>query len=113
MRTKACPIRPAPPIRWGWAYYHNGAFSVAAPLFEDATKKVPGSANYHYHLGLAYQKLNDNSRARVELEKVISLDPKSPVAEQARQALGQSAGKHLASRGYQRAKKYDQEKREE
>jgi cellulose synthase operon protein C len=47
---------------------------------------------YHYHLGLTYQKLSDSARAHEELQKVISLDPKSPIAEQARQALGQTAG---------------------
>ena len=31
-------------------------------------------------------------QARAELQKVISLDPKSPIAEQARQALGGAPG---------------------
>jgi len=89
---KGLPNLPAITDTLGWAYYRNGAFSIAAPLFEDAAKKVPGSPSYHYHLGLTYQKLNDANRARAELEKAISLNPKSPVAEQARQALGQSPG---------------------
>jgi Flp pilus assembly protein TadD len=89
---KGLPNLPSATDTLGWAYYHNGAFSVAAPLFEDAAKKAPGSPNFHYHLGLTYQKLNDATRARAELEKAISLDPKSPVAEQARQALGQPSG---------------------
>ena len=89
---KGLPNQPSTADTLGWAYYHNGAFSVAAPLFEDATRKAPGSADYHYHLGLTYQKLNDGNRARAELEKAISLDPKSPVADQARQALAQPPG---------------------
>jgi tetratricopeptide (TPR) repeat protein len=76
----------------GWAYYHNGAYSVAAPFFEDAVKKVPGNLTYHYHLGLTYQKLNDLARARTEFEKTISLDPKSPLANEARRALSQTTG---------------------
>jgi tetratricopeptide (TPR) repeat protein len=76
----------------GWAYYHNGAFSVAAPLFEDAVKKVPENLAYHYHLGLAYQKLNDLVRARTEFEKTINLDPKSALANEARRALSQTSG---------------------
>ncbi|HYT23066.1 MAG TPA: tetratricopeptide repeat protein, partial [Candidatus Polarisedimenticolia bacterium] len=76
----------------GWAYYHNEAYSVAAPFFEDATKKDPGNSTYHYHLGLTYQKLNDLTRARTEFEKTISLDPKSPLANEARRALSLTAG---------------------
>ena len=71
----------------GWAYYHNGAFSVAAPLLEDAVKRVPGNLAYRYHLGLTYQKLNETMQARSQFDKIIDLDPKSPFAEQARQAL--------------------------
>jgi tetratricopeptide (TPR) repeat protein len=89
---KGLPNAPSSADTLGWAYYHNGAFSVAAPLFEDATKKAPNNLTYHYHLGLTYQKLNDSAKAKTELQKVISLDPKSPIAEQARQALGGSAG---------------------
>jgi len=89
---KGLPNLPSSADTLGWAYYHNGAFSVAAPLFEDAIKKVPANLTYHYHLGLTYQKLNDSAKARAELQKVISLDPKSPVAEQARQALSGTSG---------------------
>jgi tetratricopeptide (TPR) repeat protein len=89
---KGMPNVPSSADTLGWAYYHNGAFSVAAPLFEDAIKKVPANLTYHYHLGLTYQKLNDSVKARTELQKVISLDPKSPIAEQARQALGGASG---------------------
>lgn len=89
---KGLPNLPSSADTLGWAYYHNGAFSVAAPLFQDAIKKVPANLTYHYHLGLTYQKLNDSAKARAELQKVIALDPKSPVAEQARQALGGAAG---------------------
>jgi tetratricopeptide (TPR) repeat protein len=76
----------------GWAYYKNSAYSVAAPLFEEAVKKVPDSAAYRYHLGLTYQKLNDKDRARAQFEKIIGMDPKSSTADQARSALGQLAG---------------------
>jgi tetratricopeptide (TPR) repeat protein len=76
----------------GWAYYHNGAYAVAAPLFEDAVKKVPENLTYHYHLGLTYQKLNDSARARTEFEKTIKLDPKSTLANEARRALSQTTG---------------------
>jgi Tfp pilus assembly protein PilF len=76
----------------GWAYYHNGSFSAAAPLLEGAVRIAPANSTYLYHLGLVYKKLNDAARARVHLEKAIRIDPESPIAEQARQALSQVSG---------------------
>ncbi len=76
----------------GWAYYHNGGYTVAAPLLEDAVKATPNNQTYRYHLGLTYQKLNDPVKAKVELERVISLNPTSPLADQARQAISQLSG---------------------
>jgi tetratricopeptide (TPR) repeat protein len=76
----------------GWAYFRGGSFSSAAPMFEEAVKKDPGNATYHYHLGLAYQKLNDSARAKAELQKAINVNPKSPVAEEARRAEAQADG---------------------
>jgi Tfp pilus assembly protein PilF len=55
-------------------------------------KATPSNQAYRYHLGLTYQKLNDPARAKAELEKVISLNPASPVADQARHALSQLSG---------------------
>lgn len=75
----------------GWAYYHNAAYSVAAPRFEEAVKKVPNNQTYRYHLGLTYKKLNDATRAKMEFEKAITLGPDSAVARQARQALNEFA----------------------
>ena len=71
----------------GWAYYRTGAYSAAAPLLETAVKAVPDNQSYRYHLGLTYEKLKNSARAKAELEKAISLDPKSPVADEARQAI--------------------------
>jgi Flp pilus assembly protein TadD len=76
----------------GWAYYHNGSFSAAAPLLEEAVRKAPSNSTYLYHLGLIYTKLNDSARARAQFERAISIDPQSPIAERARNALNQVAG---------------------
>jgi Flp pilus assembly protein TadD len=76
----------------GWAYYHNGSFSAAVPLLEEAVKKAPSNSAYLYHLGLAYAKLKDTDRARSQFERAISIDPKSSIAERARSALSQVAG---------------------
>jgi tetratricopeptide (TPR) repeat protein len=89
---RGLPNMPNSADTLGWAYYNNGVYSVAAPLFEDAIKQVPANQTYRYHLGLTYQKLNDPKRAKSELEQAIALDPKSPVADQARKALGGASG---------------------
>jgi cellulose synthase operon protein C len=89
---KGLPNLPNSADTLGWAYYSNGAYSVAAPLFEDAVKKVPDNQVYRYHLGLTYQKMNDPSRAKAELHKVIELNPKSAIADEARRTLSQLPG---------------------
>ena len=61
----------------------------SSSLFEEAVKAQPDHQAYHFHLGLTYQKLQDRARAKIEMEKAISLDPKSPVADQARKVLGE------------------------
>jgi Tfp pilus assembly protein PilF len=50
-------------------------------------KAVPDNQSYRYHLGVTYEKLKDPARAKLELEKAISLDPRSSVADEARQAI--------------------------
>jgi len=89
---KGLPNLPNAADTLGWAYYNNGGYSVAAPILEDAVKATPNNQAYRYHLGLTYQKLNDPAKAKAELEKVISLNPASPIADQARQALAQLSG---------------------
>ena len=84
---KGLPDLPNSADTLGWAYYHNGAFSLAVPLFEDAVKRAPGNLAYRYHLGLTYQKLNETVLARAQFDKIIEVDPKSQFAERARQAL--------------------------
>jgi tetratricopeptide (TPR) repeat protein len=86
---KGLPNLPNSADTLGWAYYHTGAYSAAVPLFEGAVKNQPENQAYRYHLGLTYQKLKNASRAREEFEKAISIDPKSHVADQARQAISQ------------------------
>ena len=75
-----------------WAYYRTGAYSIAAPLLEGAIKKAPANPTYRYHLGMVYQKLNDNAKAKSAFEAAIKAKPDSPAAESARKALSELAG---------------------
>ena len=86
---KGLPNLPNSADTLGWAYYKTGAFSAAEPLLEAAVKNAPDDQTYRYHLGRTYIKLLDKPRAKAELEKAISLDPQSPVADLARQAISE------------------------
>ena len=88
---KGLPNLPNSADTLGWAYYRTGAYSAAAPLLETAVRAVPDNQSYRYHLGVTYEKLKDSARAKSELEKAISLDPKSAVADQARHAISELA----------------------
>jgi Flp pilus assembly protein TadD len=76
----------------GWAYFENGAYTLAAPLLDQAVKQAPQNAIYHFHLGMVYQKLKKTERARAELERSLKLDPKAPFARKASQALEELSG---------------------
>jgi Flp pilus assembly protein TadD len=89
---RGMPNSPNTADTLGWAYYHNGAYSVAQSLLEEAVKKASDNPAYRYHLGVTYQKLNDNARARAQFEKVISLKPGSAIADESRRALEQTSG---------------------
>jgi len=89
---KALPTQANVADTLGWAYYHIGAFSSAIPLFEEASRQAATNPTYRFHLGLSYQRVGDCSRARKEFNQITAVDPKSPVAGQARHALGETCG---------------------
>src|SRR5260370_4223990 len=68
----------------GWAYYHNGSFSAAAPFLEEAVRMAPSNSTYLYHLGLTYAKLNYSARSRSQFNPAITIDPTSTTATPAR-----------------------------
>ena len=59
----------------------------AIPLLESAVKQVPNDPTFHYHLGTAYFKASDWAKARVELEKTLTLAPEFPAAADVRKTL--------------------------
>lgn len=72
-----------------WAYYHKGAYASAIDLLQEAVKKSPQNATYHYHLGMAYWKNNDRARAKQSLTRALELNPTINKADEIRQTLGQ------------------------
>lgn len=81
----------------GWAYYQKGVYQSAISLFQEAVRlnEKQGradDADFHYHLGLAYQKTNQATLARQQLEHALKIKPDSPDAAAARKALAELRG---------------------
>jgi cellulose synthase operon protein C len=81
------PDLPSAADTLGWAYYQKQAYSLAIGLLEEATKKVPQSATYHYHLGLAYEKTGNKALAKQHLQQALQIEPKSNHADQINKTL--------------------------
>lgn len=81
------PESPETADTLAWAYYYKGIYAFARDLLEQATKAEPNNPEMHYHLGMVYSKMRNKSDAQAQLRKAIALDPKSPTAGLARNAL--------------------------
>jgi tetratricopeptide (TPR) repeat protein len=78
----------------GWAFYQKGVYQSAIGMFQEAIKlaarnKEPDSAEYHYHLGLAYAKAEQPALARQQLERALKIDPKYSDADAVKKELAQ------------------------
>lgn len=76
----------------GWAYYQKGVYQSAIGQFQEALRLgekrgEPDDATVHYHLGMAYEKSNQPSLARQQLEKAVKLSPNNPDARKALEGL--------------------------
>jgi tetratricopeptide (TPR) repeat protein len=70
------PDEPSVDDTLGWVYYKKDLPSLAVRPLEDSIKKRPDAPLVLYHLGMAYAKLGEKSKARVALERAMKLDPK-------------------------------------
>ncbi len=78
----------------GWAYFQKGVYKSAIDMFQESLRlnEKRGAADdptVHYHLGLAYQKTNQPTQARQQLERVLKINPNF---NDARKALSQLRG---------------------
>lgn len=85
---RGMPNSPSFADTLGWAYYHKGIYQSAINQFQEALRLNeknggPDDAVVHYHLGLAYQKANQISLARQQLEKAVKLSPDNADARKA------------------------------
>ncbi len=78
----------------GWAYYKKGVYQSAIDMFQESLRlsEKRGAADdptVHYHLALAYQKVNQPAQARQQLERVLKINPNH---SDARKALSELRG---------------------
>jgi len=71
----------------GWIHYLMGHEDDAVRHLEDAARRAPYRGLYHFHLGMAYARRQQDAEADESLRRAIELDPDGPFVEQARQAL--------------------------
>lgn len=90
---RGMPDSPDAADTLGWVYYQKGVYGSAVSLLQEALKlqeknKAPDNPLIHYHLGLAYQKTNQPSLARQQLERVLKIDPNFAEAAEVKKQLG-------------------------
>jgi cellulose synthase operon protein C len=86
---KGLPDLPSTADTLGWAYYNQGAYSSAIDTLREAVKQTPESATFHYHLGMAYEKANNHTLAKKELEQALQISPNYSEADKIRKILAE------------------------
>jgi Flp pilus assembly protein TadD len=71
----------------GYIYYKMDLAGLAVPLLETSVEKDPSNPEYHYHLGLAYERINNKVKARQSLSRALTLKLDVKAAEEARAVL--------------------------
>jgi tetratricopeptide (TPR) repeat protein len=71
----------------GWVYLKMNRPEDAVTIFREIVQKVPGSADYRYHLGAALKRNGDHAAARKELETALRSSPSKDSEEKIRALL--------------------------
>ncbi len=64
---------------YGWAAYKAGKFSEAVTALRDAVGKLPDTAIFIYHLGMAELANGEKSKAKASLEKAMQLSKNNDI----------------------------------
>ncbi|MFZ5619796.1 MAG: tetratricopeptide repeat protein [Pseudomonadota bacterium] len=70
----------------GWVYYRAGDYAKAVEVLEGVVSSAPDVGIFQYHLGMAYAKAGDKSKARNALSAALELGD-FPGADEARRTL--------------------------
>ena len=71
----------------GWVYYKKAMLPLAIKAFEQSIERDGRNPIYHYHLGLAYARSGEDAKARVALERALSIAPAFARAADAKRVL--------------------------
>ena len=89
MAKSRAPDQPAFNDTLGWIYYKKDLAEQAVPLFQQSLEKDPLNALTHFHLGMTYAKLGEDSKAIASLKKALTIDPKLSTGDEARRTLAE------------------------
>jgi tetratricopeptide (TPR) repeat protein len=78
----------------GMIHYRRGQLDYAARLLEESLRAEPNEADAWLVLGLCHAGRSDPLKAKQAIERGLGLDPDSPYAETARQALQKGGTEH-------------------
>jgi len=70
-----------------WAYVLKGANGLAVDLLQKAIQQAPDDPTYRYHLGVAYQRMNNAAAAAAQFRQVLKLNPGFVKGEEIRKYL--------------------------
>lgn len=72
-----------------WVMFRKGDYAGAIPLLQDCVKRVPESAEFHYHLGMVLVSDGQKTAGKAQLQAALNMKLDTQEAEQARKALAQ------------------------
>jgi tetratricopeptide (TPR) repeat protein len=70
-----------------WVIYKKGVYVSALPLLQECVEKEPGSAMFHYHLGLTYLGLGEKAKGKVQMQTALRLKLPKNDADTAEEAI--------------------------
>jgi tetratricopeptide (TPR) repeat protein len=76
----------------GWVYVKMGRYEDGVRVFQKLESKVPDRPVLYYHLGIAYYKAGDDTKARRYLARAVQAPKPFPGIEDARTTLAQIKG---------------------
>ena len=71
---RASPDDPGVSDALGWVYVQKNLRLLAVEQLEEATRLSPGTATFHYHLGVAHARAGNVVKARAALMRALALD---------------------------------------
>ncbi|MGC1105169.1 MAG: tetratricopeptide repeat protein [Candidatus Acidiferrales bacterium] len=72
-----------------WVMFRKGDYAGALPLLQYCVKKVPDSAQFHFHLGMVLVADGQKTEGKAQLQAALHMNLDNQDAEQARKALSQ------------------------